>query len=146
MAQLTCTDYALKYLYRIPKTEQDLKIKLMQQGFTEAQIGDTMIYLKSKKYIDDRQYAQLYVNSELVKKGKPVYVIRQKLYQKGVDKHLIQEVLTQYEQDIGEGIEQRIKSEITKYKKRGFEGFDIIQRLLRKGYKVDQIKKVVKNQ
>lgn len=146
MAQLTCTDYSLKYLYRIPKTEQDLKIKLMQQGFTEEQIGDTMIYLKSKKYIDDRQYAQLYVGSELVKKGKPVYVIRQKLYQKGVDKHLIQEVLTQYEQDIGEGIEQRIKSEIAKYKKRGFEWFDIIQKLLRKGYKVDQIKKVVKNQ
>jgi SOS response regulatory protein OraA/RecX len=44
-----------------------------------------------------------------------------------------------------EGIEGRIKREIEQYKKRWVEWFDIIQKLMRKGYKLDDIKRVITN-
>ena len=36
-------------------------------------------------------------------------------------------------------------SEISKYKKKGVEGFDIIQKLMRKGYKLGDISTVLKS-
>jgi hypothetical protein len=44
-----------------------------------------------------------------------------------------------------EGVEAKIKRDIQQYKKRWIEGFDIIQKLLRKWYKLDDIKRVIEN-
>jgi SOS response regulatory protein OraA/RecX len=41
-----------------------------------------MLFLKSKKYVDDTIFAKLYIESELIKKGKPTIVVRQKLLEK----------------------------------------------------------------
>lgn len=49
-----------------------------------------------------------------------------------------------YAEDIQEGILQGIQREIRNYKKRGTDGFEIIQKLMRKGYKLSDIKKVIK--
>ena len=39
---------------------------------------------------------------------------------------------------------QGIEKEIWQYKKRGVDGFEIIQKLMRKGYRLADIKKVIK--
>jgi SOS response regulatory protein OraA/RecX len=57
----------------------------------------------------------------------------------------LDEVFKAYEGDMQEGIEGRIKKEIEWYKKRWVDGFDIIQKLMRKGYKLDDIKRVIEN-
>ncbi len=44
-----------------------------------------------------------------------------------------------------EGIHEKIKKEIKAYKKKNIDGFDIIQKLMRKGYKLDDIKRVIEN-
>jgi hypothetical protein len=44
-----------------------------------------------------------------------------------------------------EGILERIKKEIAAYKKKDVEWFEIIQKLLRKWYKLDDIKRVILN-
>jgi hypothetical protein len=41
-------------------------------------------------------------------------------------------------------VRERIKKEIASYKKRGEEGFEIIQKLMRKGYRLGDIKDVIK--
>ncbi len=122
-----CCQYALKYISRYPKTEKELKIKLQQKGYNSDEIRYTMEYLKAKKFADDRVFAESYIRSELVNKWKPVIVIRNKLYQKWVDKTLINEIIKEYEQDVQSGIFQKIRKEIDSYKRKWVDWFDIIQ-------------------
>jgi regulatory protein len=63
-----CLDYAINYLYRVPKTERDLKVQLMKKGFSESDIENTLIELKRLKYIDDENYVRMYIESELINK------------------------------------------------------------------------------
>lgn len=142
----SCTEYALNYLHLYPKTEKELTAKLLEKGYSEQEVANTIMFLKSKQYVDDRQFCQLYVQSELVKKGKPLYVVRSKLIQKWAPKDVLESVLEEYSSDIKEGIHERIKKEIQKMKSKSIEGFDIINKLMRKGYKLDDIKRVVKSQ
>ena len=132
MATPSCLDYALHYISRFPKTERELKIQLMQKGYFSADIDKAMEFLKSKEYINDTKFAESYLRSECINKGKPLIRVISKLYEKGIDKHIISAVTRESEIETEEGIHQRIKKEIAAYKKRGEEGFDIIQKLMRK--------------
>lgn len=140
-----CLDYALHYISRYPKTEKELKIQLMQKGYFSDDIEKTMDFLKEKKFINDQMFVESYVRSELINKWKPAILIIQKLEQKWADKHLIMQIIKQNEEDINIWTKERIKKDIASYKKRGEEGFDIIQKLMRKGYKLDDIKDVINN-
>ncbi len=144
MVQQTCLDYALHYISRYPKTEKELKIQLMQKGYFSDDIQKAIDFLKEKNFLNDKMFVESYIRSELVNKGKPAIAIIQKLQQKGADKHLIMEVIKEYEEDINIGVKERIKKEIASYKKRGEEWFDIIQKLMRKWYRLGDIKDVIK--
>lgn len=144
MVQQTCLDYALHYISRYPKTERELKIQLMQKWYFSDDINKAMDFLKEKNFVNDRMFVESYVRSELINKGKPSIAIIQKLQEKGADKHLIIQVIKEYEEDINSGVKERIKKEIASYKKRGEEWFDIIQKLMRKWYRLWDIKDVIK--
>ncbi len=135
-----CCQYAIKYISRYPKTEKELRIKLQQKWYDSQQIKYTMDCLKEKWFIDDRIFVESYIRSELVNKWKPIINVRQKLYLKWVDKSLVEEVLKEYQEDILSWIYRKIRKEIESYKKKGVEWFDIIQKLMRKWYKIDDIK------
>ncbi len=145
MTQQTCLDYALHYTSRYPKTERELKIQLMQKGYFSEDINKTIEFLKEKNFLNDRMFVESYIRSELVNKGKPAIAIIQKLQEKGADKHLIMQVIKEYEEDINIGTKEKIKKEIANYKKKWEEGFDIIQKLMRKGYRLGDIKDVINN-
>jgi len=138
-----CYYYALSYINRYPKTEKELKVKLMEKWFSEYKINEAIEFLKFKMYVDDENFVKLYVNSEIIRKWKPVFVIRKKLYQKGVDNDLVKVVFEELEEEMQEWIYNKIKKEIEKYKSKWVDGFDIIQKLMRKWYKIDEIKHVV---
>lgn len=114
----SCQDYALKYINVYPKTEQELRVKLLTKKYDEEDIDKTIGWLKKMSWIDDNQFARLYFQSESVKKGKPPYLVKQKLLQKGVDKAIVEKVYGQLEKDIDEGIIVRIKKEVEKLKKK----------------------------
>lgn len=142
---MQCFDYALKYIYRYPKTEKELKIQLFTKGYNTVDVDRTIAELKKKNYVNDEMFAESYIRSEIVNKGKPAIKILQKLYQKWVPQEIVKAVLKKYENDMVEGIHEKIKKEIKAYKKKNIDGFDIIQKLMRKGYKLDDIKRVIEN-
>lgn len=141
----TCFDYALKYIYRYPKTEKELRIQLYTKGYPTSDINYTIDELKKKKYVNDEMFAESYIRSEVVNKGKPAIRIIQKLQQKWVPQEIVRDILRKYENEMGEGIHDKIKKEIAAYKKKDVDGFDIIQKLMRKWYKLQDIKKVIEN-
>lgn len=142
---MKCYDCALKFIYNHPKTEQDLRIKLFQKWFSSEEVHQTMEILKTQKFIDDKMFAQMYINSEVIKKGKPLILITRKLETRGISKDIIKKVTQDNEEDIGDWIYKRIRKDMDAYKRKWEEWFNIIQKLLRKWYKLDDIKNVIKN-
>jgi SOS response regulatory protein OraA/RecX len=41
-------DYALKYIYRYPKTEKELRVRLLEKHYSEEEIEKAIQYLKSQ--------------------------------------------------------------------------------------------------
>lgn len=140
----SCYEYAMDVLSKYPKTEKELRIKMYQQGYDSQMVTRTLEKLKIENFLNDRMFAESYLNSEVMRKGKPLLLIQQKLTMKGIDPRIIAELSQQFAEDIQEWIEQRIQKEINQYKKKWVDGFDIIQKLMRKGYRLADIKKVVK--
>jgi len=142
---MQCLDYALKYIYRFPKTEKELKIQLYTKWYSSSDVDQTIQELKKLKYVDDKLFTESYLRSEVINKWKPAIRVIQKLYQKGVPQDIVRAALKEYEQDMNEWIHEKIKKEIQAYKRRDVDGFDIIQKLMRKWYKLTDIKKVIEN-
>ena len=142
---MQCFDYALKYIYRYPKTEKELKIQLYTKWYNTKDIDRTITELKKKNYVNDEMFTESYIRSEVVNKGKPAIRIIQKLQQKWVPQEIVKDILKKYENEMGDGIHDKIKKEIAAYKRKEVDGFDIIQKLMRKWYKLADIKKVIEN-
>lgn len=136
-------EYAISYLSRYPKTEQEIRIILYRKGYDTETIISTITSLKKNNFINDEKYIESYFYSEVEKNGRPVYVAKQKLLQRGAPKHLIDEYVAQHEVEISEGVYLGIQNQIASYKKKGVEGFDIIQKLMKKGYRLQDIKKTL---
>ena len=139
-----CYTYALRYIHLYPKTEKELRAKLLEKWYPEKHVDETMQVLKEKKYVDDNVFARLYIESELVKKGKPAYNVQQKLYQKGVDRSIVQHTMQELEEDIWEWTKRKIEKEIEKYKDKWLDGFEIIQKIAGKWYPIASIKRVIR--
>jgi len=144
MAWKSATEYAITYLSRYPKTEQEMRILLYTKGYNTEEIEHTMDVLKENNFINDEKFAESYLYSEVIKRGKPVFLSRKKLEQRGIDPTIIEKFIEENEDDIREWIEKAIEKEIDAYKKKGVEGFDIIQKILRKGYRLQDIKTVIR--
>lgn len=140
----SCYEYAMDVLSKYPKTEKELRIKMYQQGYDSQIVMRTLEKLKLENFLNDKMFAESYLNSEVMRKGKPLLVIQKKLTMKGIDPKIIVELSAAFAEDIQEGIERRIEKEIDQYKKKGIDGFEIIQKIMRKGYRLADIKKVVK--
>lgn len=135
--------YAIHYLSRFPKTKSEMKLKLFEKGYDESEIDETIAELEKYNYINDRAFADAYVQSDLVRKGKPIYAIKAKLLQKGLDEDVIQRAFDEYSNDITTGMKAAILKEIDKRKADGEDPIDIIQRLQRKWYHFQMIKRAI---
>lgn len=139
----SCLDYALHYLNRYPKTHKEMVLQLRKKWYTEEDIVPTMRELETKKYINDRQFVDLYLNSEVIKKWKPMFSVKWKLLQKWVDKHLIEEVAHEYEKDINDGMIQKIIKEVDKLTEKWLDWIVIVQKLQMKWYSVKIIRQAL---
>ena len=85
-AKLRCMHLLEKRDY----TEKELRQKLEngKTEYTEEQIDGAIAYVKSFRYVDDGRYACKYI--EAMQSRKSRRQIEQELYQKGVDRELIQ--------------------------------------------------------
>lgn len=141
-----CGQYALNYINRYPKTEKELKAKLLQKWYTLRESEMTIDALKDQNFVNDERFTESYINSEICKKGKAPISVFQKLYQKGVDKQLIKEKFSEMDEEIQKGVKEKILKEIKKYQQKDLEmnPMDIIQKISRKGYKIDDVIKALK--
>lgn len=141
----SCYEYAIWVIGKYPKTEKELRIKMYQQGYDSETVWRTLEKLKKDNFVNDELFAESYINSEVIRKWRPLIVISQKLEVRGIEKDIISKVIHEAWEEIESWILQWIEREINQYKKKGVDWFDIIQKLMRKWYRLWDIKKVIKS-
>ena len=82
---------ALRILTNMDKTEADLEAGLKRAGFSSQATEEAITYVKSFGYIDDRRYAEKYIDYQKQRKSKQK--IQFELMQKGVDRELIDQAM-----------------------------------------------------
>ena len=140
----SCYEYAIWVIGKYPKTEKELRIKMYQQWYDSEIVTRTLEKLKQDNFVNDELFAESYINSEVIRKGRPLLVITQKLEIRGIDKSIISKIVHDAWNEIDNWVLQWIEKEIKQYKKKWVDGFDIIQKLMRKWYRLWDIKRVIK--
>jgi len=128
-----------KYMDR---TKQELTLKLKQADYSDKVIEEVLEYVIKFHFIDDSRYAENYIRSRKDKKSKRQIITE--LIGKGIDKSLIDEVMSQeYDSEaeaLKKAIEKKFKNlnDLTREEKMKFASS-----LYRKGFQLDLIKKYV---
>lgn len=134
----------LHLLEKVPRSEQQLRIKL-KQGYYPLDVIDIAIdYAKGFGYIDDSHYASMYIQSKVnIKSRREIYAA---LLTKGVDREVATQVLDEIYNE-----ETEVRA-IEKYiRKKGYDLENITREdmrklnsyLLRKGFSYDEIESVI---
>jgi len=137
-------DYAIWYLSRYPKTEQEIRIILYKKWYNSEDVIHCLEVLKKNDFINDEKFTDSFLYSEVEKKGRPLFIIKQKLIQRGIDKWLLAKKISEQQDELIEWMRRAIRKELDIYKKKWVDWFDSIQKLMRRWYQLADIKAVIK--
>lgn len=137
-------------MYLIEKqdyTETQIRQKLRSGLYPEEIIDETVEWLKSTRALDDRRYAETYIRS--VRGRYSRQMLAQKLRQRGISKELTKELLSE-DGGYSEYLPDEEKQIASILKKKNYDTQEaspqerekIRQMLLRKGFSVEQIRKM----
>ncbi len=128
----------LKYILYKKRSENEVRNKF-SSTINEELLDEIIEYLKEANYINDKEYIQKTVNNFITLKNLSIKELKYKLLSKGLNKDDIEDYLYENKEELKE---YEIKSaENIIYKKIStMEKEEIMQYLLKKGYKSDNIK------
>lgn len=137
---------AMHILERTDKTEAQLRRKLEESEYPKEAVESAIAYVTSYGYLDDRRYAEHYI--EWKKQGKGKARLKMELVQKGISREIIEEVLEST--DFGETREmirqiilkkRKIDIPMNEKEKQRLYGF-----LMRKGFSSSDILAVMREE
>ncbi|ABO50357.1 regulatory protein RecX [Desulforamulus reducens MI-1] len=140
--------YAISLLSYRARSSHELRTRMRDKGYQVAVVEETIETLQRLGYIDDIEFAKVFINDRqrLKKVGKKL--IRQELWQKGISKDIINDLLEQATDDEQEY--QRAKTlaikKITSYRKddERTKQRKLYSYLIRKGYSFSIASSVIK--
>lgn len=143
---LKAKNIALKSLEKSYKSEKEVELNLIKNGFDKEIINSVIQFLKMYNIVDDIKYAEAYVQSNMKIYGKNK--INYSLLKKGIDKIVVQEALINIsdasEEENAEKIAGRKYSSLISAGKEKSKIYKSIgDSLIRKGYDSDTVKSVL---
>lgn len=132
----------LKYILYKKRTENEIRTKF-SITIEENLLEDIIEYLKEAKYIDDKEYIRKTVNNFEVLKNLSIKELKYKLLSKGLNKNDIEDYIYENKEELEE-YEVKSASNIIYKKSNSLEEQEIKQYLLKKGYKLENIDKAIK--
>ncbi len=135
-------DYALYLIEFRDRTEKELREKLFGKEYDEEQIEDTVEFLKSYGYIDDKRYASHFISDAINLKKWGKIRIRTELLRKGIDREIVEFAI---EDAFCELDEERLLNEMKKrFSNSDFSNMKERTRIfgffMRRGFTSDEIK------
>ena len=135
---------ALEWVLTRSRSEKELRDylykKVYEKKLDKKYIDDIVEKLKEKKYLDDTRFAEWYVENRFVKKGVSARRLRIELMKKGVEKSIIEEVLSASERNDKDEILKIIAKKRAKYTDEKF-----IQYLCRQGFSFELVSELVRS-
>ncbi|HBD93703.1 MAG: hypothetical protein A2015_04390 [Spirochaetes bacterium GWF1_31_7] len=130
-----------------PQFKSVLKTKLRVKGYLDTEIDNVIIKLESLELLDDFKVTKLYVTTQVKNKFYGPNLIRAKLFEKGVDKEIVESIIKEIFFDIEEETDVCLKcfnKFITEKEKSNTS--KIYRKLQSKGFSMRAIKNVVATQ
>ena len=91
---------AYSFLAYKPRSKKELVKKLRQKKVSDSIIDDIIELLEKQKYLDDKTYAKSYLEDKLNSKPIGRRLAKLKLFEKGIDKELIEKTIDEnYSED-----------------------------------------------
>ncbi|MDD4110410.1 MAG: RecX family transcriptional regulator [Clostridia bacterium] len=138
--KLIAFDRCLRYLENL-KTEKQVRDYLYSKGYTTKTVNYCIEKLHNYKYLNDEEFAKLYVNSYATKKGKRL--LEFELKTRGIKEEIIKNVLENNENN--EEILVNLAQKFIKNKPRDKKTAQkLFAHLSSKGFNFDEINKVIK--
>lgn len=144
--KLKAKNKALKFLSNRIRSTKEMVNKLKKEGFEDLVIENTLDYLKYYSLIDDYQFAKSFMRDKMKLNKYGPDRIKFELYKKGIPKEIIDEVLSEYEDEYSIAYDLAIKK-MKSYKtndKKALYG-KLGSFLGRKGFSYDCISKVLRD-
>lgn len=132
----------LKYVLYKKRTEREIKQKFAS-SIEEEILEDIIEELKENGYISDQNYIERAVNEFIALKNMSLKEVRYKLLSKGLSNDIIDEYFWKHEEEL-ETFEKQSIQNIYYKKQNTMEPEEIISFLNKKGYRIDYIKKVLR--
>ncbi len=131
----------LKYILYKKRSENEVRTKFLGT-LDENLLEDIIEYLKQAKYIDDNEYIRKTVNNFIALKNLSIKELKYKLFAKGLNRNDIEDYIYENDEDL-EDYERKSISNIIYKKANSMEEEEIKQYLLKKGYKIENINRVI---
>ena len=128
----------LKYVLYKKRSENEIRRKF-ENNIEPNLLEDIIEYLKEAKYIDDKEYIRKTINNFIALKSLSIREIEYKLYSKGVKKEDIEDYIYENKEELTE-YEIKSAQNIANKKSSSLEEKEIKQYLLKKGYKLENVK------
>ncbi len=128
----------MKYILFKKRTEQEVRNKFAN-SIEENMLEDIIEYLKDAQYLNDKEYIEKTINNFKTLKNLSMKEIKYKLLSKGLNKDDIEDYFYEHKEQLNE-YEQKSAKNIFYKKQKDMEQDEIKQYLLKKGYKIENIK------
>lgn len=130
----------LKYVFYKKRTEQEVRQKFQNEDYN--MMDDMVEFLKEQKYIDDKDYINKCINEFKALRNLSLKEIKYKLYQKGIEKGLVEDYFQEHYEELLDYETKSAKSIYVK-KSREMEQEAIKEFLFKKGYMSETIKEAI---
>lgn len=134
----------LKYILYKKRTEQEIRTKFAKTVKDDL-LEDIIEYLKEANYINDTEYVERTINNFKALKNLSIRELTYKLLAKGIKKDDIDDYIYENKEELEE-YEQKSISNIIYKKQTSMETEEIKQYLQKKGYKQENIRKVIEEE
>ncbi len=142
---------AKSYVYRILArrmyTTREIRDKLVERGYVDKIIEDVIATLERYGYLNDKTYAQEWIESRMRSKPKGKIALRRELESKGIDRSIIEDALSQA---FDQSKESEMALDLARRKARSFNADDPVAAkrklqsfLLRRGFDFETVKGVI---
>ena len=132
---------ALNYISKVMKTAGQVKKYLQDKGYISSIIEKVILKLSEYKYLDDENYARLYIKDKKNSSGK--LKLQQELYKKGIKKEIIEKVIKEIPSQ-----SEEISALVEKYMRKKEVTIKEIQKLyaylMHRGFSYEEIKPFLK--
>jgi regulatory protein len=87
------TDAAVNFISHRPRSEREVRDRLRKHGYSLEAIEMAVEKVRDWRYIDDRSFAEFWVENRVRHRPRGARMLSQELRQKGVDREVIDQVL-----------------------------------------------------